>query len=51
LGKTNKNKVSPSMADMLACCRLHLWSHWLQQEPQKQQEKLAWLLEYIATAA
>jgi hypothetical protein len=46
-----QNKVSPTMADMLACCRLHLWSHWLQQEPQKQQEKLAWLLEYIATAA
>ena len=46
-----KNKPEPSMADMLACCRLHLWSAWLRQEPQKHQEKLDWLLEYVATAA
>jgi hypothetical protein len=39
------------MADMLACCKLHLWSQWLQEEPENRQEKLSWLLEYIATAA
>jgi hypothetical protein len=44
-------KVSPTMADMLACCRLHLWSDWLQEEPQDRQRKLSWLLEYLATAA
>jgi len=46
-----KHKVSPTMADMLACCRLHLWRHWLENEPEKRQGKLDWLLEYIATAA
>ena len=24
-----KHKVRPTFADMLACCRLHLWRHWL----------------------
>lgn len=46
-----KNKVEPTMADMLACCRLHLWSHWLEAEPEKRDERLKWLLEYAATAA
>ncbi len=46
-----KNKVGPTMADMLSCCRLHLWCAWLQAGPQTRQEKLDWLLEYIATAA
>jgi len=46
-----KNKVEPTMADMLACCRLHLWSGWLASEPEKREEKLDWLLEYLATAA
>jgi hypothetical protein len=46
-----KDKVSPTMADMLACCRLHLWSHWLQDEPDRRGAKLQWLLEYLATAA
>ena len=46
-----KDKVEPSMADMLACCRLHLWKNWLREEPQRRQEKLDWLLEYVATAA
>jgi hypothetical protein len=46
-----KDKVGPTMADVLACCRLHLWSNWLQNEPEKRQQKLDWLLEYLATAA
>jgi hypothetical protein len=45
-----KHKVEPTFADMLACCRLHLWSHWLTKEPAKAEERLAWLLEYVATA-
>ena len=45
------HKVSPTFADMLACCRLHLWSNWLHHEPGKTEERLAWLLEYVATAA
>jgi DDE superfamily endonuclease len=46
-----KNKVAPTFADMLACCRLHLWTNWLEQEPARAEERLAWLLEYLATAA
>lgn len=46
-----KNKVSPTFADMLACLRLHLWRNWLQNEPGDREVKLAWLLEYLATAA
>jgi hypothetical protein len=44
-----KHKVEPTFADMLACCRLHLWRHWLADEPAQAEEKLAWLLEYVAT--
>jgi DDE superfamily endonuclease len=46
-----KDKVAPTMADMLACCRLYLWRHWLDREPQGRAERLEWLLEYLATAA
>ena len=46
-----KHKVKPTFADMLACCRLHLWRNWLGSEPGQAEEKLAWLLEYVATAA
>jgi hypothetical protein len=46
-----KNKVSPTFADMLACLRLHLWRNWLDSGPGDREEKLAWLLEYLATAA
>jgi hypothetical protein len=45
-----KDKVSPTFADMLACLRLHLWRNWLGSEPSGAQEKLDWLLEYLATA-
>jgi hypothetical protein len=45
------HKVEPTFADMLACARLHLWRHWLEGEGGAREEKLAWLLEYLATAA
>jgi hypothetical protein len=45
-----QDKVFPTMADMLSCCRLHLWRHWLKREPSRAEEKLDWLLEYLATA-
>jgi hypothetical protein len=45
-----KDKVSPAFADMLACLRLHLWRGWLKSEPERVEEKLDWLLEYLATA-
>jgi hypothetical protein len=45
-----KDKVSPTFADMLACLRLHLWRDWLAAGPRPREEKLAWLLEYLATA-
>ncbi len=45
-----KHKVEPTFADMLGCCRLHLWSNWLADEPARGEEKWAWLLEYMATA-
>jgi hypothetical protein len=46
-----KDKATPTFADMLACCRLHLWQNWLKNEPEQGQEELDWLLEYAATAA
>jgi hypothetical protein len=46
-----KDKVSPTFSDMLSCLRLHLWRNWLESEPADREEKLAWLLEYLATAA
>jgi len=48
-----KNKVTPTFADMLAACRVQLWQHWLNEESDAQpdrEEKLAWLLEYVATS-
>ncbi len=45
-----EDKVFPTMADMLACCRLHLWRNWLKNEPARAEERLDWLLEYLATA-
>jgi hypothetical protein len=48
-----KNKQTPTFADMLAACRLQLWEHCLKHSGSKAefQEKLAWLLEYVATSA
>lgn len=47
-------KETPTFADMLAACRLQLWENWLKAEgavPADREEKLAWLLEYIATSS
>jgi hypothetical protein len=44
-------KVEPTFADMLACARLHLWQSWLDSDPAARDDKVAWLLEYLATAA
>jgi hypothetical protein len=49
-----RDKVEPTFADMLATCRLDLWRHWLAEDSSEDgelEEKLDWLLEYIATAA
>jgi DDE superfamily endonuclease len=48
-----KDKETPTFADMLATCRLQLWQGWLRGESGSGaggEEKLAWLLEYIATS-
>jgi hypothetical protein len=48
-----KHKPTPTFADMLAACRLQLWQEWLHSESGSKadtEEKLAWLLEYVATA-
>lgn len=48
-----KAKVAPTVADMLATCRLHLWRHWLNApgEPHAVEQRLDWLLHYVSTAA
>ena len=49
-----KHKPTPTFADMLAACRLQLWQEWLQSESGSKaptKEKLAWLLEYVATSS
>ena len=48
-----KDKPTPTFADMLAACRLQLWQGWLTAEGGSgadAEEKLAWLLEYVATS-
>jgi DDE superfamily endonuclease len=47
-----KNKSTPTFADMLAACRLQLWQHCLKNSGSQAEyeEKLAWLLEYLATS-
>ena len=49
-----KHKPTPTFADMLAACRLQLWQEWLHAESGSKADaeaKLAWLLEYVATAS
>jgi len=48
-----KHKVSPTFADMLACCRLNLWQGWLNAAatPEELHRRWHWLLNYLATAA
>lgn len=45
-----QHNIEPTFADLLACCRLHLWHHWLAAEPARADAQWAWLLEYVATA-
>ncbi|HWG47208.1 MAG TPA: transposase [Gemmataceae bacterium] len=48
-----KDKETPTFADMLAACRLQLGQAWLKAESGSradQEDKLAWLLEYVATS-
>jgi hypothetical protein len=48
-----KDKETPTFADMLATCRLQLWQAWLKAESASGadgEEKLRWLLEYVATS-
>jgi hypothetical protein len=42
-------KVRPTFADMLSCCRLHLWRNWWETSPD-QPQKWEWFLNYVATA-
>jgi hypothetical protein len=46
-------KETPTFADMLAACRYQMWEYWLNDESASladREEKIAWLLEYIATS-
>jgi hypothetical protein len=46
-------KETPTFADMVAACRYQMWEQWLNDEGDKgtaREEKLAWLLQYIATS-
>ena len=51
-----KNKETPTMADMLAACRYQMWENWINEANTEgapaagREEKLAWLLNYIATS-
>jgi hypothetical protein len=46
-------KPEITLADMLATCRYHLWQHWLAKSASQAEweQRSAWLLEYLATAA
>lgn len=48
-----KGKAEPTFADMLATCRLHLWRNWLKApgQPEEVEQRLQWLLHYLATAS
>lgn len=51
-----KNKETPTMADMLAACRVQMWEGWINEAnaesapAARREEKLTWLLNYIATS-
>jgi len=46
-------KPEVTFADMLATCRYHLWRNWLAKSASQTEfeQRSAWLLEYLATAA
>jgi DDE superfamily endonuclease len=46
-------REAPTFGDMVAACRLQLWRAWLKTESGSQadaEDRLAWLLEYVATS-
>lgn len=47
------HKPDVTFADMLATCRYNLWKNWLDRSASQAEleERSAWLLEYLATAA
>jgi DDE superfamily endonuclease len=51
-----KNKETPTMAEMLAACRIQMWESWINEvnaeaaPAARREEKLTWLLNYIATS-
>jgi hypothetical protein len=48
-----RHKATPTFADMLAACRFQLWQQWIKAESgckAEGEEKMAWLLEYVATS-
>jgi hypothetical protein len=47
------DKPEVTFADMLAACRYHLWQNWLAKSGSQAEleDRWAWLLEYLATAA
>jgi len=48
-----RHKPTPTFADMLAACRFQLWQQWIKGKSGRKadaEEKLAWLLEYVATS-
>jgi DDE superfamily endonuclease len=48
-----QKKETPTFADMLAACRYQLWNYWLNDESAsvaEREDKIAWLLQYIATS-
>ncbi len=46
-----EKRAEPTFADMLGACRLHLWRDRLDSDPDDRERKVAWFLEYAATAA
>lgn len=47
------HKPEVTFSDMWATCRYHLWQHWLANSASRAEweQRSAWLLEYLATAA
>ena len=48
-----RHKPAVTFADMLGTCRYHLWRDWLSKSGSQAEleQRSAWLLEYLATAA
>jgi len=49
-----QDKQTPTFADMLAACRVQLWRHWLSAESGSaadREDKMSWLLDYVATSS